>query len=78
MWLSRPVYESLPYYYLGVGVAAVAAGFVVDYAYWAEGFFAAGCVSLVTGAVLLLRRRAYRTSRSRRDFDEVRPPSLDR
>lgn len=78
MWLARPVYEALPYYYLGVGVAAVVVGLCVDYGYWAEGCLAAGFAALVAGAVLLLKRRAYRASRSRLDFDEVKPPTLDR
>lgn len=78
MWLARPVYESLPYYYLGAGVAAGVLGLFIDYGYWAEASFAAGFVAVVAGAVLLLKRRAYRTSRSRREFDEVRPPRLDR
>lgn len=78
MWLPRTVYESLPFYYLGAGVVVAAIGFGVDYGYWAEACFATGLGALVAGAVLLLKRRAYRTSRSRLDFDEVKPPSLDR
>lgn len=78
MWLSKPVYESLPYYYAGAGIVAVVIGLLVDYGYWAEGCFAAGILAIVAGAVLLLKRRAYRTSRSRLDFDEVKPPKLDR
>lgn len=77
MWLSKPVYESLPYYYLGLGVAALVAGLFLDYAYWAEGCFVAGLIGLVAGAVVLLKRRAYRASRSRLDFDDVKPPRLD-
>ncbi len=78
MWLSKPVYESLPYYYAGAGIVAVVIGLFVDYGRWAEGCFAAGILAIVAGVVLLLRRRAYRTSRSRLDFDEVKPPKLDR
>lgn len=64
MWLSRAVYESLPYYYLGGGAAIVVLGLLIDSARWGDTCFAVGLVALVAGAVLLLRRRAYRTSRS--------------
>lgn len=77
MWLAKPVYEALPFYYLGAGVAAIVAGLFVDYGYWAEGCLAAGFVALVGGAVVLLKRRAYRASRSRLDFEEVEAPKLD-
>lgn len=77
MWLSKPVYEALPYYYLGGGVAALVAGVLIDYGYWAESCFVAGLIGLVAGVVVLLKRRAYRASRSRLDFDDVKPPRLD-
>lgn len=78
MWLSKPVYESLPYYYLVAGIAALGLGWFLDLGYWPEVCFAAGFIALVAGAVLLLKRRAYRASRSRLDFDDVKPPRLDR
>lgn len=78
MWLSKPVYEQLPYYYLGLGAAAVAAGLVVDAGYWSDACLLAGLIAFVLGVVVLLKRRAYRASRSRLDFDDVKPPKLDR
>lgn len=78
MWLSKSVYESLPYSYLAAGIAAVTAGLLVDYGYWPEVCFAVGLIGLVAGFVVLLKRRAYRASRSRLAFDEVKPRKIDR
>lgn len=65
MWLSKPVYESLPYYFMALGVVAVLASFNIERWYWAEFFGLGGLLSLVGGLVLWLKRRAYRRSRSR-------------
>ena len=70
MWLSKPVYESLPYYYMALGVVAIAASFRIDGWYWPEFFAIGGLVSLVGGLVLWLKRRAYRRSRSRRSIED--------
>ena len=34
MWLSKPVYEALPYYYVVLGAIALLARLYVDYWYW--------------------------------------------
>ena len=70
MWLSKPVYESLPYYYMGLGVAAGVASFYISRWFWSEIFAAIGAVSLVTGLTLWLKRRDYRRSRSRLDIED--------
>lgn len=58
MWLSRPLYEALPYYYLAVGIAALLAPLYVDYWYWPVICTVVGSASLLAaGAVLFLRRR---------------------
>ena len=71
MWLAKPVYESLPFYYMAVGVIALLAGLYVNYWYWPVICVIVGLGSLLTGLVLWLKRRDYRASRSRLDFDRV-------
>jgi hypothetical protein len=69
MWLPKLLYESLPFYYLVLGAAGIAAAFYVESWYWPEVAAGAGLALLLTGVVLLLRRKGYRSSRSRLDFD---------
>lgn len=70
MWLSRPVYESLPYYYMGLGVVAGVTSFFVNGWFWPEVLAGIGAASLVTGLTLWLKRRGYRRSRSRLDIED--------
>ena len=63
--LSRPVYEGLPWAYMGCGVAALVASYLLA----ARGAvsFAAGLIGLAAllyGMVVLLRRRDFRAMRS--------------
>lgn len=70
MWLPKSVYEALPYYYIGLGVAAGLASFLLEQRPWPEILAAAGVVGLVAGLVLWLKRRDYRLSRSRLDIGD--------
>jgi predicted MFS family arabinose efflux permease len=70
MWLPKVLYESIPFYYIGLGTAALGAAFYVDRWLWAEILATGGLIVLIAGLVLLLRRKGYRSSRSRLDFDE--------
>lgn len=72
MWLSKPIYESLPYYYIAVGIAAMLAGFYAEAWYWPQICPVAGFAGLVGGLVVLLKRRDYRASRSRLDFEQTK------
>ena len=65
MWLSKPLYEALPYYYVGLGLVSLTASLYVSYWYWPLICTVVGITSLVGGLVLWLRRRDYRRSRSR-------------
>jgi hypothetical protein len=66
MWIPRPVYEALPYFYMAVGVAALAAAFCVEQA--PHGFLMlVGGLGLTLGLVLWMRRRDYRESQSEYD-----------
>jgi hypothetical protein len=60
MRVSRPLYESLPYAYIAIGLAAVVASFVWRMADWSAILAVFGVVALVGGLVLVLRRRDYR------------------
>ena len=71
MWIPKILYESIPFYYLGVGAFSIGAAFYVDSWYWAEVLAAFGLLALVIGIALLLRRKGYRSSRSRVDFDRT-------
>ena len=69
MWLSEPVYEFLPCYYLALGVVAGFGSYLLDVWYWAEVLALVALVSLIAGLVLWLKRRGYRRSRSRLDLN---------
>ncbi|MGH8204435.1 MAG: LPXTG cell wall anchor domain-containing protein [Steroidobacteraceae bacterium] len=58
--MSRPLYESLPYAYIAIGVAAVLASFAWRLADWSSLLALFGLVAIVGGLVLALRRRDYR------------------
>ena len=70
MWLAKPVYESLPYYYMALGLVAGLGSFHIERWYWPELLGLAGTASLVGGLVLWLKRRDYRRSRSRLTLDD--------
>ena len=71
MWLSKPVYESLPFYYIAVGLIALAASLYLNYWHWPLICVLVGLGSFLGGLVVWLKRRDYRASRSRVDFDQV-------
>ena len=71
MWLSKPLYESLPYYYAVVGVIILALSFYLENWYWPTILAGIGLASVIAGLVLWLRRRGYRQSRSRRAMDDL-------
>jgi hypothetical protein len=72
MWIPRPLYEALPYVYMGGGVVLAAAAFVVERG--PRGLLLVlGTAGLTLGLVLWMRRRDYRSSQ--REYDTR---SLDR
>lgn len=62
MWVSKPIYESLPYFYLLVGALTLGASMYVSHWYWPEISFVVGVGSLVAGLVVLLKRRDHRVT----------------
>ena len=65
VWISKPVYECLPYFYLLVGAVSLAASMYVSYDYWPSICFGLGLLSLVAGLVVLLKRRDSRLNERR-------------
>ncbi|MCG8369008.1 MAG: hypothetical protein MJA32_00685 [Proteobacteria bacterium] len=60
MWVSKPIYESLPYLYLFLGAVALGLSMYLNYWHMPTICFAVGVVCLVAGLVVLLKRRDYR------------------
>jgi hypothetical protein len=60
MWLSRPLYEALPFYYVALGLIALVARLYVTYWYWPLICTVVGIGSLVAGLVVWLKRRDHR------------------
>jgi len=65
MWVSKPLYESLPYLYLFLGASSLGASMIIKGQYWPTICFAAGVAGLVAGLVVLLKRRDHRVTGQR-------------
>jgi len=66
MWLSRPLYELLPYLYMVVGVVLLGLAWHSPILPGLMMFI--GALSLLAGIVLWLRRRDYRSRQA--EYDE--------
>ena len=67
MWISKPIYESLPYFYLMIGVLCLGASMYVKHWYWPTICFFVGLVCLVAGMTVILKRRDHRVADRRID-----------
>ena len=65
MCVSKPIYESLPYFYLTTGALSLAASMYVNHWHWPSICFTVGLLCLVAGLVVLLKRRDYRVTDQR-------------
>ena len=65
MWVAKPFYESLPYFYLIVGVICLGSSMYVNHWYWPTICFVTGLSCLVAGLVVFLKRRDYRNTERR-------------
>ena len=72
MWLSRPLYEFLPYLYMLLGIVLLGCAWSLQVATLPGLMMFVGAVSLLGGIVLWLRRRDYRSRQS-----EYNEKSLD-
>ena len=62
MWVSKPIYESLPYFYLLVGVASLGLSMYLNYWYMPTISCVVGFASLVAGLEVRLKRRDHRVT----------------
>jgi len=60
IWLSKPIYETLPYFYLLAGVICLVASLYLDYWYWPTICLIGGAACLAVGLIIFLRRRDFR------------------
>ncbi len=65
MWLSKPVYEALPFYYLLAGAALLGASVYLDEGVWQVACIVSGLAGLLAGLVVWLKRRDYRRRHAR-------------
>jgi hypothetical protein len=65
MWLAKPVYEALPFYYIAIGVIALFGRLYVTYWYWPLICTVVGIVSLLAGAFVWFKRRSHRLDAER-------------
>lgn len=65
IWLTKPIYEFLPYLYLLLGLISLLASLYLDFWYWPTVCLLVGVVCLIAGLVVLLRRRDFRRERPR-------------
>ena len=64
-YLSRPVYEGLPWFYMAFGIAALGTSYLLAaHGALSHGVGLLGLVALVYGIVVFLRRRDFRAMRS--------------
>ncbi len=71
-WLSKPLYEAVPYLYLIAGLAALSASLYLDYWIWPTICLLVGFACIIGGLVIWLRRRDFRRnlrSPDAEDFD---------
>ena len=63
LWLSKQIYESLPFFYLISGLISLAASLYLDFWYWPIICLILGFFSLVLGLIVFLKRRDFRNNR---------------
>ncbi|HEX6996476.1 MAG TPA: hypothetical protein VF339_20265 [Gammaproteobacteria bacterium] len=70
IWLNKRLYEALPFVYMGIGAAGLAASFYFGGGLVSSIVIVLGLAFVTGGLVVLLKRRGYRASRSREAFDD--------
>lgn len=56
MWLSKPIYEALPYYYVALGTVALIARLYVDWWYWPSICLIVGVLGVAAGVFVWFKR----------------------
>ncbi len=73
VWLVKPLYELLPYGYMAAGVALLFFSWAATGSVLPTVLLVLGCLSLLAGLTIWLRRRDYRTTQAQynsRSLDE--------
>jgi hypothetical protein len=60
MWLPKPLYVALPYYYVALGVVALVARRYVDWWYWPAICLTLGTLGIAAGGAVWWLRRSSR------------------
>jgi len=60
IWLSKPFYEAVPYFYLIAGLCSFGASLYLNYWYWPTICLVLGFACLIAGLVIWLKRRDFR------------------
>jgi len=60
LWLSKQIYEMIPFFYLVAGAISLVASLYLDFWYWPHICLMAGFACLILGLVILLKRRDFR------------------
>lgn len=67
IWLSKPIYETLPFFYLVAGLGLLVASLYLDYWYWPTFCLIGGIACVVLGLFVYFKRRDFRNdSRAQR------------
>ncbi len=69
IWLSKQIYETLPFFYLLAGAVSLAASLYLDFWYWPTICLIVGFACLILGLIILLKRRDFRHNRRPPDYD---------
>jgi len=73
MWLSRPIYELLPYLYMLIGIVLAVASYLVNDAHRSSWLLGGAGLAMLVGLVFWLKRKDYRRAQreyNRRSLDE--------
>jgi len=76
--LARPVYESLPWVYVALGLAGLAGSYLSTSKALSVTVGSLGFLGVLAGIVVLLRRRDYRQLRSEYGKPDTSLTDLDR
>ncbi len=71
MWLSKPLYEAVPYFYLVAGLCSLLASLYLNYWYWQTIGLIVGFACIIGGLVIWLRRRDFRQSLPSPDSEDT-------
>jgi hypothetical protein len=63
IWLTKPIYETLPVFYLIAGAGLLIASLYLDFWYWPTICLIGGITCLILGLFIMLKRRDFRTEK---------------